>query len=66
MKWLIGLAAGAAAVYFLKTDKGKEIMSNLQKDAGNLGERLTSIAGDLLKKGTSVASDATDKAKNFV
>jgi len=63
MKWIIGLAAGAAVVYFLKTEKGKALVETLQKDAGSIGEKLFSIAGDLLKKGTSFAGEAADRTK---
>ncbi len=66
MKWLIGLAAGAAVVYFLKTDKGRSMMKSVQKEIGDLGECLTNMAGDLFKKGSSLASDAAESAKNVV
>ena len=57
MKWLIGLAAGAAVVYFLKTDKGKEMIESLKKETGNLGECLTKLSEDLFKKGKSAAEN---------
>ena len=50
MKWLIGIAAGAAVVYFLKTEKGKAFLETVQKETGNLGECLVTMAGDLVKK----------------
>lgn len=55
MKWLIGLAAGAAVIYFLQTDKGKEFMEGIKKEACNMGDRLTALAEDLLANGTSFA-----------
>jgi hypothetical protein len=60
MKWLIGLAAGAAAVYFFRTEKGKAVLESLQKEAAGIGECLTSFAGDIFKKGSSAAA-AADK-----
>lgn len=66
MKWLIGLAAGAAAIYLLKSEKGKALVENFKKEAGSMGESLFSMAGDLLKKGTSVAGEAAGRAKNAV
>ena len=37
---LIGAAAGAAIGYLLTTEKGKELLSNLQDAAGNAGTRV--------------------------
>ena len=37
---LIGAAAGAAIGYLLTTEKGKEILSNLQDAAGSAGDRV--------------------------
>jgi len=56
MKWLIGLAASAAVVYYLKTDKGKAMMESIKKETGSLGDFLTRLKEDLLKKGSSAAS----------
>lgn len=64
MKWLIGIAAGAAAVYFLKTEKGKAFLDNLSKEAGSVGENLYGMAESLFKQGTSFAEKAADKAKS--
>ena len=55
MKWLIGLAAGAAVVYFLKTEKGKEFIESVKKETGNLGECLSKLGSDLFKKGSEAA-----------
>ena len=57
MKWLIGLAAGAAVVYFLKTEKGKEFIESVKKETGNLGECLTKLGSDLFKKGSDTVDD---------
>jgi gas vesicle protein len=37
---LIGAAAGAAIGYLLTTDKGKELLSNLQDAAGTAGDKV--------------------------
>ncbi len=66
MKWIIGLAAGAAAVYLLNTEKGKILMQDLQKQAGTTGDDLFTMAGNLLKKGISLAGQTADKAKSAV
>ena len=66
MKWLIGLAASAAAVYFLKTEKGRALAESLKKEGGSLGESLFKMAGDLLKKGTPFAGQVADRAKSAV
>jgi hypothetical protein len=66
MKWLIGLAAGAAVIYFLQTEKGKAFMESVQKEAGSIGDCIADLAGDLFKKGSEAAGDAVDSAKNAV
>lgn len=66
MKWIIGLAVGAAAYYLLRTEKGKELVESLKKEADNLGENLSCIAEDLLKKGSSFADKAADKVSGTV
>ncbi|MES2371870.1 MAG: hypothetical protein V4557_04770 [Bacteroidota bacterium] len=58
MKWIIGLAAGAAAVYFLRTEKGKKLIEEFKKEASGLGESLYDLAEGLFKKGSSMAGKA--------
>jgi gas vesicle protein len=53
MKWLIGIAAGAAAIYFLRTEKGKEFVEGLKKQADKMGTDISCLAEDLFKKGSS-------------
>jgi gas vesicle protein len=60
MKWIVGLAAGAAAVYFLRTEKGKQLLESLKKEATGLGESLYGMAEGLFKKGTSMAGRAAE------
>jgi hypothetical protein len=43
MKWLIGIAAGAAVVYFLQSEKGKEMVESITKQAGGLNDTLSSL-----------------------
>jgi gas vesicle protein len=59
---LIGAAAGAAIGYLLTTEKGKEILSNLQDAAGSATDRVKG-AYDTAK---SKVSGAYDTAKNKV
>ena len=54
MKWLIGIAAGAAVIYLLKTEKGKEILETVKKQACDLGESVES----LFKTGASAVKTA--------
>ena len=64
MKWLIGLAASAAVIYFLKTEKGQAVLENLKKEAGSAGESLFAMARDMLKNGTTFAGQSADRAKS--
>ena len=66
MKWLIGLAASAAVIYFLKSEKGQAVLENLKKEAGSVGENLFAIAGDILKKGTTLAGESATRVKSAV
>ena len=56
MKWLIGLAAGAAVLYYLKSDKGKAMMESIKNETGSLGDFLTRLKEDLFKKASSAVS----------
>jgi hypothetical protein len=56
MKWLIGIAAGAAVIYFLQTEKGKELVNSVSKQAGGWGESLSG----LLKSGGTAVKTAAD------
>jgi hypothetical protein len=60
MKWIVGLAAGAAAVYFLRTEKGKQVLESLKKEASGLGQSLYAMAEGLFKKGTVMAGKAAE------
>ena len=56
MKWLIGIAAGAAVIYFLKTEKGKEMLDTVKDKACDL----TKSVKDLFGTGLSAAKSATE------
>jgi hypothetical protein len=60
MKLLVGLAAAAAATYLLRSEKGKALVSGLDKQAGDFGRNLTKMAGDLLKKGTKYGTEGVN------
>ncbi len=66
MKWIVGLAAGAAAVYFLRTEKGKQLLESLKKEASGLGESLYDLAEGLFKKGSSMAGKAAQQANSVI
>lgn len=66
MKWLIGIAAGAAAIYFLRTDKGKSFINSVKKEANGISDALCNLTEDLFKKGKSVVGKATEQAKGAV
>ncbi|MES2331743.1 MAG: YtxH domain-containing protein [Bacteroidota bacterium] len=66
MKWIIGLAAGAAAVYFLRTEKGKQLVEDVKKEAESVGDSLYALAEGLFKKGTSLAGKAAEQANSIV
>ncbi len=56
---LVGLAAGAAAWYFLKTEKGRETADNLLDSFNN-------ISSDLKDKASDSFSQVSDKAKKAI
>lgn len=69
---ITGIIAGAAAVYFLKSPKGKEIVSLLfekgeqvqkilNEQTDSIVEQSKEIIDDTMKKGEEVISDASKK-----
>lgn len=66
MKLLVGLAAAAAETYLLRSEKGKAMISGLDKQAGGFGRNITKMAGDLLKKGTRFGMDGAETVKSAV
>lgn len=66
MKLLVALAAAAAATYLLRSDKGKAMVSGLDKQVGDFGKNLTKMAGDLLKKGTGYGAQGAETAKSAI
>ena len=66
MKWLIGLAAGAAVIYLMRTEKGKELIESVKKEANSMGDVLCNLTEDLFKKGKSFAGKAASEASNIV
>ena len=68
---VLGAAAGAAAVLFFQSEKGKEILSDLKDAAGdagvNLKDNLKNFEGemnDLIKKGKKFVDDLEKKARD--
>ena len=66
MKLLLGLAAAAAAVYLLKSEKGKALVSGLDKQAGDFGKNLTKMAGEYIKKGSDFGANAAEAVRSAV
>jgi gas vesicle protein len=58
---LIGAAAGAAIGYLLTTEKGKEILSNLQDAAGTATDRVKGAYDTAKNK----VSDTFGKSKQY-
>jgi hypothetical protein len=58
MKWLIGIAAGAAVIYLLKSGKGKELLATVNDKACDL----TKSVKDLFGEGLTAVKTATEKA----
>ncbi|MBC7746259.1 MAG: YtxH domain-containing protein [Flavobacterium sp.] len=56
---LVGLAAGAAAWYFMKTEKGRET-------ADNLLDSLHNISSDIKDKTSDSFSQVSEQAKNVI
>jgi hypothetical protein len=56
MKWLLGIAAGAAVVYLLRTDKGKEMLGSLKNQVNDLSDTICNATGNLFKKAKSAVS----------
>lgn len=58
---LLGAAAGAAVGYLLTTEKGKEILSNLQDAAGTAGDKVR----DVYDNAKSTVSETFKKGKKY-
>jgi len=60
---LVGLAAGAAAWYLLKTDKGRETANNLMNSFNDLSENFRERASDSFAQVTEQAKNVIDNLK---
>ncbi len=67
---IIGAAAGTALAFFLQTDKGKEILSDVKEAAGNAGRDFKSKLqafdeefNELLRKGKQFVQDLEHEAE---
>lgn len=61
---LVGLAAGAAAWYLLKTDKGRETADNLMNTFNDLGTNFKDRASDSFAQVTEQAKNVIDNLKS--
>jgi len=60
---LVGLAAGAAAWYLLKTEKGKETAENLLNTFNDLSDNLKVKASDSFAQVTEQAKNVIDNLR---
>jgi gas vesicle protein len=68
---LLGAAAGVALTIFFKSEKGQEVLDNLQDAASDAGEKLKSkmsnvnddVSG-LIQKGKKFVQELTSKAQS--
>lgn len=60
---LVGLAAGAAAWYLLKTEKGRETADNLMNSFNDLSSNLKDKASDSFSQVTEQAKNVIDNLK---
>ena len=60
---LVGLAAGAAAWYLLKTDKGRETADNLMNSFNDLSNNFRDKASDSFAQVTEQAKNVIDNLK---
>jgi len=61
---LVGLAAGAAAWYLLKTEKGRETANNLMNSFNDLSENFKDRASDSFAQVTEQAKNVIDNLKS--
>jgi gas vesicle protein len=61
---LVGLAAGAAAWYLLKTDKGRETANNLMNSFNDLSADFKDRASDSFAQVTEQAKNVIDNLKS--
>ena len=54
IKFIVGLAVGAAIVHFLNTQEGRAFMGRIQKDTANARDNVNALADDLVEKGKSL------------
>lgn len=60
---LVGLAAGAAAWYFLKTEKGRETADNLLVSLNDMSSNLRDKASDSFAQVTEQAKNVIDNLR---
>jgi hypothetical protein len=54
IKFIAGLAIGAAIVHFLNTEEGQALIGRVKKDAAKVEDDLTTLTDGLLQKGRSL------------
>jgi len=54
IKFIAGLAIGAAIVHFLNTAEGQALIGRVKKDASRVEEDLATLTNGLIQKGRSL------------
>ena len=54
IKFIAGLAIGAAIVHFLNTEEGQALIGRVKKDAAKVEDDLTTLTDGLIQKGRSL------------
>ncbi len=54
IKFIAGLAIGAAIVHFLNTEEGQALIGRVKKDAARVENDLTTLTDGLIQKGRSL------------
>ena len=62
---ITGIIAGASTVYFLKSEKGKEIVDQLIETGSELKSTLTKKSNTLLDQGQSLVDSVIDSSSDL-
>jgi hypothetical protein len=62
MGLLIGAAAGALLMHYLNTPEGKAFAERVKDDIGEMGEKVSDFAEDIIEKGKSIIQSEEERA----
>jgi hypothetical protein len=66
IKFIAGLAIGAAVVHFLNTEEGKALIRRFKKDVESVEDDLTSLSEGLMEKGKSLIGQTKESTLDTV